>query len=149
MVKKRKKLDQFLNSRKKTQEVVLNEQTDLSNRIFRYCVGLVVVIFLLVVVRPEAFGSLERWADDVPIVVVTRERRGARVHHEDAWHEIDAFPADEVDPTGAGDVFSAAFLVHYSEAADVGKATRFASAAAACSVEAQGIEGIAERVVRI
>jgi sugar/nucleoside kinase (ribokinase family) len=89
--------------------------------------------------------QLDRWAKDVPIVVVTRERRGARVHHDDAWHEIEAFPAEEVDPTGAGDVFAAAFLVHYSESADVGKATRFASAAAVLSVEAQGIEGIANR----
>ena len=89
--------------------------------------------------------QLERWADEVPIVVVTRERMGARVHHDDAWHQIEAFPAKEVDPTGAGDVFAAAFLVRYSETHDVAQATRFGSAASACSVEAQGIEGIADR----
>ena len=89
--------------------------------------------------------QIERWAEEVPIVVVTRERKGTRVHHDDVWQEIGVFPAEEVDPTGAGDVFAAAFLVHYSEAADVGEATRFASAAAALAVEAQGIEGIADR----
>jgi sugar/nucleoside kinase (ribokinase family) len=89
--------------------------------------------------------QLARWTADVPVVVVTRERRGARVHDAGRWREIRAFPADEVDPTGAGDVFAAAFLVRLSESGDVPDATRFASAAAACSVEAEGIEAIATR----
>ncbi len=89
--------------------------------------------------------QLDRWVEDVPTVVVTRERRGARVHSAGAWREIDAFPADEVDPTGAGDVFSAAYLIRYEETGDVAAAVRFASAAAAASVEANGSEGIADR----
>ena len=90
-------------------------------------------------------GQLDRWVKDVPIVVVTRERRGARVHDEGRWREIHALPAEEVDPTGAGDVFAAAFLVRFEETNDVANAARFASAAAAFSVEAEGIEAIATR----
>lgn len=90
--------------------------------------------------------QLDRWVDDLPAVVVTRERRGARVHSEGAWREIEAFPADEVDPTGAGDIFAAAYLIRYEESGDVATAVRFASAAAAASVEAEGSEGIADRV---
>jgi len=83
----------------------------------------------------------------VPVVVLTRDRGGARVHERGAWGEIAAFPANEVDPTGAGDVFAAAFLVRYHETNDTSIATRFACAAAACSVEAPGTARVATRSV--
>lgn len=86
-----------------------------------------------------------RWADEVPIVAVTRDRKGARVHAEGRWRAIDAFPAEEVDPTGAGDVFATAFLVRYGETGDMREATRFAGAAAAWSVEGYGVDGIVGR----
>jgi sugar/nucleoside kinase (ribokinase family) len=86
-----------------------------------------------------------RWTSDVPIVALTRDRHGARVHADGRWWKIAAFPSREVDPTGAGDVFAAAFLVRYRETKDVGQSARFASAAAACSIEGGGIEAIADR----
>ena len=89
--------------------------------------------------------QLAGWTDDVPIVVLTKERRGARVHEDGRWREIAAFPAREVEPTGAGDVFAAAFLVRYRETNDTAESARFASAAAACSVEGRGIEAVADR----
>lgn len=89
--------------------------------------------------------QLPRWAAEVPLVVLTSDRRGARVHMEERWRSIEAFPTDEVDPTGAGDVFAAAFLVRYHETDDAAKSARFASAAAAFSVEASGIERIVTR----
>lgn len=88
-----------------------------------------------------------RWTNDVPVVVLTRDRGGARVHERGAWREIAAFPADEVDPTGAGDIFAAAFLVRYHETNDTSIATRFACAAAACAVEAPGIARVGTRDV--
>ncbi len=90
-------------------------------------------------------GELDRWVKDVPIVVVTRANHGTRVHSDGIWREIDAFPAEEVDQTGAGDVFAAAILVRLEERSDVAEAARFASVAAAFSVEAEGIEAIATR----
>jgi sugar/nucleoside kinase (ribokinase family) len=90
-------------------------------------------------------SALYGWTRDVEVVVVTSDRKGARVHADGAWRAIDAYPAAEVDPTGAGDVFAAAFLVRYHETSDWKESTRFASAAAACSVEAIGVEGIAGR----
>lgn len=87
----------------------------------------------------------ERWVLEVPIVAITRYRRGARLHARGRWRTIAAFPANEVDPTGAGDVFAAAFLIRYHETGDEADATRFAAAAAACSVEGPGIEAIADR----
>jgi len=89
--------------------------------------------------------QLDRWADEVPLVALTRDWRGAKLHTHGRWQQIEAFPAQEVDPTGAGDVFAAAFLVRYHETEDAAEAARFASAAAACSVEAAGIEAIVGR----
>jgi sugar/nucleoside kinase (ribokinase family) len=89
--------------------------------------------------------QLDRWLEEISTVVVTRERKGARVHSDGKWVEIEAFPADEVDPTGAGDVFAAAYLIRYEETEDVATAATFGSAAAAASVEAPGTEGIADR----
>jgi len=89
--------------------------------------------------------QLSRWEADVPIVALTRAHRGAQVHHTGHWQHIDAFPARHTDPTGAGDVFAAAFLVRYYETNDVAQASRFASAASACSVQGQGIDCIATR----
>lgn len=89
--------------------------------------------------------QLARWCAEVPIVVLTRNRRGARVHMNGQWRDIDAFPAVEIDPTGAGDVFAAAFLARYYETEDMADTMRFASAAAACSIEAPGVAAIADR----
>ncbi len=89
--------------------------------------------------------QVERWTSDVPIVAMTSNRKGARVHDGGRWRSIGAFPANEVDPTGAGDVFATAFLVALEETNDVAGAARFASAAAACAIEAAGIDAIATR----
>ena len=89
--------------------------------------------------------QLARWAADVPIVVHTRDERGARVYDSGRWRSIAAFPVTSLDPTGAGDVFAAAFLVRYYETEHVAESARFAAAAASCSVEAPGTEGILGR----
>lgn len=89
--------------------------------------------------------QVDRWINDVPVVVLTRDRGGARVHERGAWRAIDAFPANEIDPTGAGDVFASAFLVRYHETHDTSIATRFAAAAASCAVEDVGVARVATR----
>jgi hypothetical protein len=53
MPKKRRKLDQFLNQRKKNHEMVLAERTKLSKRFFRFAIGALLAFFLaLQVNRP-------------------------------------------------------------------------------------------------
>jgi sugar/nucleoside kinase (ribokinase family) len=90
-------------------------------------------------------GLLDRWAAAFPIVVCTDSSRGARVHAAGRWRHIDAFPAREVDPTGAGDVFTTAFLVRLSETDDPALAARFAAAAAAICVSGEGTLAIPDR----
>lgn len=89
--------------------------------------------------------AVEAWASDLPLVVLTAADRGATVIEDGRRRTIAAFPADERDPTGAGDIFAAAFLVRYYETGDIAECARFASAAAACSVEGGGGEAIAGR----
>ena len=93
----------------------------------------------------QRLDQLHRWKAEVPIVTLTRDRRGAHVYAKGHRREIKAFPAREVDPTGVGDVFAAAFMIRYHETKKVEEAARFASAAAACSIEGQGMEAIAAR----
>jgi len=91
---------------------------------------------------PEAVAA---WARRLPIVVLTRAGRGCTLWTAGQRHDLPAFPADEVDPTGAGDVFAAAFLVEFKETRDALSAARFAGAAAALSVRAAGVDAVAGR----
>ena len=50
-----------------------------------------------------------------------------------------------MDPTGAGDVFAAAFLTRLSETGNLDLAARFAASAASISVSREGTLAIAER----
>ena len=90
-------------------------------------------------------SQVDRWAEETPVVALTLARRGVRVHAGGVWLRMPAYVRDEVDPTGAGDVFAAAFLIRYHETRDVREAMRFASAAASLAVAAPGVEGIGGR----
>lgn len=94
----------------------------------------------------EAPPALTYWSDLVQIVAFTRGYGGADVCVRGNWRHIDAFPARAVlDPTGAGDIFAAAFLIRLWESGDVWKATRFASCAASFIVEGNGISAVPTR----
>ncbi len=93
----------------------------------------------------EAPPALTYWSDMVEVVAFTRGYGGADICHRGGWRHIPAFPADVVDPTGAGDVFAAAFLIRLSESGDIWKATRFATCAASFVIEGQGVETIPTR----
>ena len=103
----------------------------------------------VVVVSDEDIGddedALERWRHQASIVVVTEGKGGARVHSDGHWRKIAAFPHDERDPTGAGDVFATAFVIALDETGSAEAATRFAAAAAGLSIEGEGTTRIATR----
>ncbi len=81
---------------------------------------------------------VRRLAGRMPLVVLTRAERGATVLMEDQAVDVPAFPANVVDPTGAGDVFAAAFLSAFLKAGNPVAAARWACAAAACAIEGPG-----------
>jgi len=88
---------------------------------------------------------LEGWLEWVPVLLVTQSEQGALMRYGGDWYRVPAYSAQEVDPTGAGDVFAAAFLVRYHETGDPYASALFASCAAAVSVEGLGLEAIPSR----
>ena len=88
---------------------------------------------------------LEAWTEAFRIVAVTRGSRGARVYVNGRGRDIPPVPACEVDATGAGDVWAAAFAIRLVETGDATLSAYFASAAAAVSIESRGMMGIPNR----
>lgn len=74
--------------------------------------------------------------------VITRGRQGCRVYSGADVFDFPAVPAREVDPTGAGDVFAAAFTLSLRRGDALPRAVRFASREAAAAVETAGVEGL-------
>ena len=74
----------------------------------------------------------------MPLGALTFAERGAILFVNGERYNIPAAPATEVEPTGAGDVFAAAFLVRYNLTGDPFEAASYAAAAGALTVEAAG-----------
>jgi sugar/nucleoside kinase (ribokinase family) len=89
--------------------------------------------------------AVPAWTSQVPIVVLTLGSRGCSVWHGDIRHDLSPAAVAEVDPTGAGDVFAAAFIVRYAECGDALESARFASAAAALSIRGEGVSAVSDR----
>jgi sugar/nucleoside kinase (ribokinase family) len=58
---------------------------------------------------------------------------------------VPSLPRQEVDPTGAGDVFATGFLVRYHETGDPLEAAAFGACAASCAVEGVGTSTLGDR----
>ncbi|MCH7541998.1 hypothetical protein IH981_04470 [Patescibacteria group bacterium] len=104
----------------------------------------------VVIISPEDVGGNERNIQkitlDVPYTVVTLAEKGSRLHQKSSEGEhFPTRPAKVVDPTGAGDVFAAAFFIRLFETGDPRWSCQFANIAASLSVEGQGIERIPVR----
>ncbi len=80
------------------------------------------------------------------IAVVTAGADGATIYERGrSLGTVPSCHARPIDFTGAGDVFTAAFLIHYHETGDLWRAAQFAHAAAAFGIEGRGTTGIAPR----
>jgi sugar/nucleoside kinase (ribokinase family) len=82
------------------------------------------------------------YARHCPLVALTHGAKGATLFINSEPTHIDAFPAEEREPTGAGDVFAAALLVRLAETRDPVEAARFAACVAAGSVEGIGVSAV-------
>lgn len=90
-------------------------------------------------------AQITRLGSLCPIAVCTRNYSGATLFLEGEQSHVPAFPAQVVDPTGAGDVFAAAFFLWLYETSDPTQAVRFAHAAAARSIEGRGVSQVCRR----
>jgi sugar/nucleoside kinase (ribokinase family) len=94
---------------------------------------------------PQAHARARELLAWVPIVTVTKGWEGALVYTREGVESVPALPREEVDATGAGDVFAAAFLLRYHERGEVAEAAAFAACAASCVVEGIGTTGLGDR----
>jgi sugar/nucleoside kinase (ribokinase family) len=86
----------------------------------------------------------------VPMIVVTEYKEGSTVFQKQPngsvlETKIPPRPANEVDPTGAGDTFTTAFLIYLQETGDALQAARFANITASIAVEHIGATGVPSR----
>jgi len=87
-------------------------------------------------------GRIEEMAASAPILVVTEGAAGARVYWNGDVRRFRPPQQEEVDATGAGDVFAAAFFIRLNLTHDPWESARFANLVAANSVTRCGLEGI-------
>ena len=72
------------------------------------------------------------------IIAVTRGAAGCSVYTADGRIDAAGFPAQEIDPTGAGDCFDAGFITALLEGQTVAEAARLGNACGALTVSAKG-----------
>ncbi|MCK6538927.1 MAG: PfkB family carbohydrate kinase [Anaerolineales bacterium] len=85
---------------------------------------------------------IEQLAQQTKILVVTEGAAGAVLYWHGDRRRFRAPSVREVDATGAGDIFAAAFFIRYLNTRDPWEATRFATLLASHSVERTGLDGI-------
>lgn len=94
----------------------------------------------------DALKFAQRIRETVRIVVVTQGEKGALVLTEGRTFRIPAFPSQELDPTGAGDVFAACFLLALARGLSPLDAGVYASCGASIIVESPGPSGMSKLV---
>ncbi len=90
-------------------------------------------------------ATAARYVALCPLLLLTLGPRGALLYRRGQPLPVAPFPAREVDPTGAGDIFAAALVVRLIEGASPEEAARFAAAAAALSVQGGGLAAVPDR----
>jgi 1D-myo-inositol 3-kinase len=103
------------------------------------------VLFLSQHDLPHAEEEVPGLLAYVPIVALTRGWQGLTLFTRQGAHPVPSLPRTEVDPTGAGDVFAAGFLVRYQETGDPLEAAAFGACAASCAVEGVGVSTLGDR----
>jgi len=99
----------------------------------------------VVISREDVNGDdvfIEHMAGQTKILVVTEGAAGAVLYWNGDRRRFRAPSVDEVDATGAGDIFATAFFVRLLNTRDPWEATRFAVLLASHSVERAGLGGI-------
>lgn len=86
-------------------------------------------------------ATIAHFARLAPILVVTLGAEGCRVYAHGEERHVPVTPVPEVDPTGAGDIFAAAYFVRLRQSDDPWLAAQFANCVAALSVKQVGWAG--------
>lgn len=89
-------------------------------------------------------GAVEMF-QRVPVGALTAGEDGALLFVNGERYEVRPHPVREIDGTGAGDVFAAAFLIEYQRDGNAWDAAAVAACAGALTVQGEGIAGIPDR----
>jgi len=90
-------------------------------------------------------AAVVEWFQRMPVGVLTADRAGALLFVNGERYEVQPRRASEVDPTGAGDVFAATFLIQYQRDGDPWLAAAAAACAGSLAVEGEGWSAVADR----
>jgi sugar/nucleoside kinase (ribokinase family) len=85
---------------------------------------------------------IEDMASSIRVLAVTEGPNGARLYWNGDLKRFRPTRREEVDPTGAGDIFAAAFFTRLSTTRDPWEAARFATNLASYSVLRIGLDGV-------
>jgi len=103
----------------------------------------------VVILSREDMGGDEVYlaalATQARLMIVTDGWHGATIYQDGGCRRVPPRPTQEVDPTGAGDIFATAFLIRLAETGDPFTAAQFANVVASMSVEAPGMDAIPYR----
>lgn len=94
---------------------------------------------------PDALRRSRELLAYVPMIAVTAGWRGLALLTREALEQVPGLPRTEVDPTGAGDVFAAAFLIRYQETGNPSEAAVFGCCAASCVIEGLATTTLGDR----
>jgi len=86
--------------------------------------------------------TIETLAHNAALLAVTEGAKGARLFWHGDSRRFRAPQAEEVDATGAGDIFAASFFIRLHQTRDPWEAARFANRIASFSVTRPGLLGI-------
>ncbi len=90
-------------------------------------------------------AAVVEWFQRMPVGVLTADRAGALLFVNGERYEVQPRRAREIDPTGAGDVFAATFLVQYQRDGDPWLAAAAGACAGSLAVEGEGWSAVADR----
>lgn len=110
-----------------------------------FLLGRLQAMFLSVEDVSEQLAAALEWFQRLPVAVLTAGAAGALLFVNGERYEVRPRPAREIDGTGAGDVFAAAFLVAYHRDGQPWEAAALAACAASLAVEAEGTSAIPGR----
>jgi len=87
-------------------------------------------------------SRLEPLLDLFSTLILTRGTRPLSIYRAGNSHSVSVQPRPEIDPTGAGDIFAAAFFISYFLRGNARKSARAAADLAATSVDKPGLAGV-------
>ena len=85
---------------------------------------------------------IKQWATWARLLVVTRGALGCTVYYDGVMTDLPARNEVEIDPTGAGDLFAAAFFTRLKQTGSPLTAARFAICIAGKSITRHGLDSL-------